>query len=86
MPTKEATEKTYCQVIDELLQKHFSINIDDTDLEETVCSNIEHSVHAFEAVNNYAEDCDLVRTDIEGPYGVHSFVPLTAEDQAQCLA
>lgn len=74
-------ENTYCKTIDALLQKHFSISIDDTNLGKSSNRNIQHNVHAFEAVNAYAEDCDLVRTDIEGSYGVHSFIPLTANDE-----
>ena len=74
-------ETFYCAVIDALLQKHFSIGINDTDLEALAYSNILHGFRPFEVVNDHAESCDLVRTDIEGFYGVYTYVPLTVAEE-----
>lgn len=64
------------EIIDGLLQRHFGISIDDTNLEDCIPDTC---VAPFEEVNSVYDSLDLDRIDLNSMYP--PFTPLTLEDQ-----
>lgn len=52
-----------------LLQSHFDITLNDTQLSSpfAVSSLLTNEIRPSDAINEHAEECDLVRTDMRGP-------------------
>lgn len=79
--------KLFQKIADVLLQTHFGIAVDDTHLssEPVVRHLVEERIRPFDAVNGHAAECDLVRTDIRGTWGIPTFILLKAEDELKVL-
>lgn len=70
-----------------LLQSHFDITLNDTHLSSAfaVSSLLTNEIRPFDAINEHAEECDLVRTDIRDPWGVPTLVLLQRKDEHAAL-
>lgn len=75
------------KIADVLLQSHFGIALNDTHLGSAivVSSLLTNNIRPFDAVNEHAEECDLVRTDIRGPWGVPTLVLLQRKEEHVAL-
>lgn len=81
MSTPEAIAN-YMNITDRLLQKHFGISVNDVFMtEHTVNENIANNIAAWQLVNEFAEEDELVRVDKEGLWGIPTFIPLEQQDQ-----
>lgn len=71
------------RIANALLQKHYGICINDTDMceDSTVSRFMKAGVSPRQAVVDWADETDLVRIDREGFYGVPSNAPITEEDE-----
>ncbi len=71
------------QVAQELLSRHYGINLNDTDLSDPL--NVQHAIDEglkpYQAVVNYAEARSLIRVDKTGFYGVPSTDPINESDE-----
>lgn len=75
------------QVAQELLNRHYGINLNDTDLSElqNVQYAIDEGLKPYQAVVNYAEARSLVRVDKTGFYGVPSTEPINESDEEMTI-
>ncbi len=66
-----------------LLKKHYGICLNDTRLceKEFVKACIRQGWRPFEVIADHADDCDLVRIDEPGFYGMPSHKAITLEDE-----
>ncbi len=71
-----------------LLQKHYGLTLNDTEFSEqrSVQVILAHGQRPYEAINELAEERDLHRTDLEGPWGTPSKQQLTKADEDLALA
>ena len=80
--------KEFKAVANKLLSTHYAIGINDTLLSDdtVVKSYIESQTRPYQAVNDWAEEVDLHRTDIQGAWGVPENRPLLAEQEERAIA
>lgn len=78
----------YQQVANKLLQRHYGIGLEDTHLSNPVVVEacIRQNRRPFEAVNGHAEECDLVRIDRTGAWGIPESAPITHMDEEVMIA
>jgi hypothetical protein len=77
---------TYLKLLDTLLERHFGIDVNCTAIhEENVQQLIDAQRPAYQVVNEFAQEDDLVRIDVLGFYGVPKFAPITEEDERAVL-
>lgn len=71
------------KIANALLQKHYGIGINDTDMCEdgTVSRFMKAGVSPRQAVVDWADEMDIVRIDRDGFYGAPSNAPITEEDE-----
>ena len=76
------------QIAQFLLKKHYGLELNDTRLSEPdyVAIVVGNSTRPFEYLNEHAEDCDLDRVDLDGPWGIPSQRPLTQRDELIALS
>ena len=79
--------KTFQAIATALLQKHFGLELGDTNLTEVnvVQALIEAGHRPFEVINETANDCDLTRIDVRGPWGIPQSVALVPADEMAVL-
>ena len=79
--------KEFKAVVNKLLSVHYAIGINDTPLSDdtVVKSYIESQTRPYQAVNDWAEEVDLHRTDIQGAWGVQENRPLLAEQEDRAI-
>lgn len=79
--------KEFKAVANKLLSTHYAIGINDTLLSDdtVVKSYIESQTRPYQAVNDWAEEVDLHRTDIQGAWGVPENRPLLAEQEDRAI-
>lgn len=79
--------KEFKAVVNKLLSVHYAIGINDTPLSDdtVVASYIESQTRPYQAVNDWAEEADLYRTDIQGAWGVPENRPLLAEQEEMAI-
>ena len=70
-----------------LLAKHYALNLNDTLLDDELIAQecINQGCRPFQAVAEVADEADLVRFDMQGPYGVPSKDAITAADEDAVL-
>jgi hypothetical protein len=79
---KPPAVRDHIHIVDTLLQKHYGITIDDTDLEDDAEVNVEANVRPFQVVNWWAEDHNLSR--IDGKI-YQSSLPLTDREEEEAI-
>ena len=79
--------KEFKAVVNKLLSVHYAIGINDTPLSDdtVVASYIENQTRPYQAVNDWAEEADLYRTDIQGAWGTPENRPLLAEQEHRAI-
>lgn len=79
---------TFKKVAEALLRKHYGLQLNDTALSDdgVVRLLLDRNFRPFEVVVSIADDVELVRIDVEGPYGTRSSQPITADDEFKAIA
>lgn len=80
--------KEFKAVAHKLLNLHYGIDLSDTMLinDSIVSSYIASESRPYQAVNDWADEVELERTDVQGPWGTPVTTPLLAEHEEKAIA
>ena len=80
--------KEFKAVANKLFNLHYGIDVSDTMLinDSVVASYIASETRPYQAVNDWADEVDLERTDIQGIWGMPAKNPLLPEHEDTAIA